>query len=121
MALFDGPRIAARANADPEMRIAARLWDGSIRLEADAERCDFAVRGGVLSAEPVKEPAVLVSGPVAGWREMLAAVPRPFYQDLMAAQAHHGFRVTGGESALYPYYPAMRRLVELLRALASEA
>ena len=42
-------------------------------------------------------------------------MPRPFYQDLYAATVHHGFSVSGDTLNYCAYYPALRRLVELMR------
>ena len=46
---------------------------------------------------------------------MLLPAPPAFYQDLYAAAAHHGFQVHGAVEDVGPYYPALRRLIELLR------
>ena len=53
------------------------------------------------------------------WRALLAPIPRPFYQDLIAAARHHGFTTVGDHTHLCAYYPALRRLVELMRELAN--
>lgn len=78
------------------------------------------MEGGVTSAAPATaEPEtssghVSVSAPVEVWEQMLAATPRPFFHDLFAAQAH-GVVLGGDFETSCQYYPAMRRLVELLR------
>ena len=43
-------------------------------------------------------------------------MPKPFYQDLYAATIHHGFSVAGDTLDYCAYYPALRRLIELMRA-----
>ena len=51
------------------------------------------------------------------------SAPRPFYQDLYAATIHHGFTAAGNRTHFCAYYPALRRLVELMREVknANEA
>jgi hypothetical protein len=56
-----------------------------------------------------------IGAPETDWRAMLSPVPRPFYQDLHAATVHHGFHVTGDTKHYCAYYPALRRLIELMR------
>ena len=47
-------------------------------------------------------------------------MPKPFYQDLMAAQTRQGFKVTGPDlTAFHPYYRAVNRLFELMRETAA--
>ena len=55
------------------------------------------------------------------WRELLAPVPRPFYQDLFGAQLHHGVRLSPEPLDYAAYYPALRRLVQLLSAFREDA
>ncbi len=109
------------ANLDEEFRIAARLWSATLRLEAsgEAQRIEI-VDGCVTEAGPASEPTgepgeVRIAASAEGWSEFLAPVPRPFYQDLWGALAHHGFRVEGDPERLWPWYPAAQRLFQLLR------
>ena len=57
----------------------------------------------------------VIVGPADGWEKMLQPAPPPFYQDLYGAQIHHGFAIHGAIEDVGPYYPALRRLIELLR------
>lgn len=116
MPAIDIPRLCEAANSDPEFRLAARLWDGTLRIDVGADVHLLNLSAG--RATPGEAGAafsydVRVAGPAEGWREMLAPVPRAFYHDLSAAAARHGFALEGDSDA---YYPALRRLVELLRA-----
>jgi hypothetical protein len=47
---------------------------------------------------------------------MLRPAPPPFYHDLFGATVHHGFKIEGEMLDVNPYYAAIRRLIELLRA-----
>ena len=55
------------------------------------------------------------------WRELLAPVPRPYYQDLFGAQLAHGVRLPADPLAYAAYYPALRRLMQLLSAARRES
>jgi hypothetical protein len=52
------------------------------------------------------------------WERMLEAEPRPHYHGLMAAR-RHGLVVEGSEERRLQYFPAIRRLIELLRTAQS--
>ena len=45
------------------------------------------------------------------WHELLAPVPRPYYQDVVGAAVMHGMVVPFGDPGFAAYYPAVRRLV----------
>lgn len=108
------------ANLDPEFRNAARFWTARLRLEI----CEGAVQvhiadGKITGIESGGESAadLSISAPREEWEELLEAVPRPFYQDLFGALERHGFRLEGDLEGFYPYYPAARRLIELMREI----
>jgi hypothetical protein len=56
-----------------------------------------------------------ISAPVEDWRELLEPIPKPFFQDLMAAITRHNFKLEGDLVAFHPYYRATCRLFELMR------
>ncbi|MBI5946706.1 MAG: hypothetical protein HY875_01035 [Chloroflexi bacterium] len=119
MPVIDSLRLLHAANADPEFRIAARHWDAALRIDAGAETHLLQVRAGeVVEADPAAAFSydVRIAAPPETWDEMLAAVPRAFYHDLFAAAARHGLVLEGDTEA---YYPALRRLLELMRAVAN--
>jgi hypothetical protein len=113
-------RLPAAANDDGEFSIAARLWEGDLMLVSGDDAVRIVVRAGrITEASPAdanSEAQIRVVGPADGWAKMLLLVPPPFYQDLFAASAHHGFAIHGPIEDIGPYYPALRRLIELLRA-----
>ncbi len=122
--------LPTRAAADHEWTTAARYWTGTITVAVGAEVATLTVADGTVTTAtwvPVGEVAggeapappegptdVVFHVPPAAWPSMLEAVPRPFFQDWMAAR-RHGLRVGGSVEAFYQYYPALRRLLELLR------
>jgi hypothetical protein len=115
-----------RANDDPEFQIAARFWNTVLHVGVDDTGEPghlIRIRDGRIeeirpqaSAGPGEPWQLSISASRDDWRRFLEPVPRPFYQDLWGASIYHGFRIQGDlEAHLYPYYPAVRRMFELLR------
>ena len=118
------PTLADRVTglaADPEFRLLSRYWTGALWLDLGAEAVrisfdDGAVVGANLSNDPpADEPGeVGISAPSELWDRILQPVPERFCNDIAPAQAL-GLRVLGHEETYWQYYPAIRRLVDLLR------
>lgn len=114
-------RIQELANADPEFRLHSRSWDVTLRFDVDDEAHVMKVSGGVVSEfdRVIGEyPAeVVIGAPFEEWDELLQPVPRPFWHDLMAASSRQGFVIDGADldRDFRPYYPAVRRLIEIMR------
>ena len=112
-------RLPAAANDDGEFALAARLWDGDVVLATTEDAVRLVVTGGkITEASPASKDAtaqIRITAPADGWAKMLRAKPEPFYQDVYGAQLHHGFWIQGAIEDVGPYYPALRRLIELLR------
>jgi hypothetical protein len=124
MALIDWSRLAERVNGDGEFQLAARFWDATLRLDVGSEsrRLRFA-DGALREVSPCALDAecdVHISAPTEEWERLLEPAPRPFYQDLLAAQAHHGIELNAEWLDFAAYYPALRRLVEILREARTE-
>ena len=117
--MLDWERLKDCANADGEFRLHARFWTGTLKIANGPHGTRIDVRDGAISAiEPWYASLagdLSVSAPPAEWEALLAPTPQPFYQDLYAATVHHGFTATGDRTHFCAYYPALRRLVELMR------
>lgn len=124
MPLFDPHAASATANDDAEFKLAARFWTVTLRLDVGDQPYLLTLRDGVIvSFNPVTPPEaaqhdLYIAAPESDWRELLQPVPRPFYQDLMAARMRHNFTVEGDLPGFNPYYRAFNRLIQLMRALA---
>jgi len=119
----DLARLADRL-ADPELALAARFWDGALHLDVDGVRSALRFAPGrppriELAPGAVGPRDVSISAARAEWRKLLAAVPAPFYQDVFGASLHHPVSLGGDPETLYAYYPAIRRVIELLREPAA--
>ena len=112
--------LKARANADPEFRLAARFWNAELalcdELAGQLVKIEDGRVRGLRPYAPGDACDVSISAPREEWDRFLAPVPRPFYQDLWGAWTRHGFELDGDLDSLYAYYPALRRMFDLLRA-----
>jgi len=111
-------RVMEQANADGEFRIAARFWHTRLRLDLGPESVRLTVEDGTIRAiEPcARDEAchVSVSGDRDSWARLLDAAP--LWQDLFGAAGRGDFAIaTSDPEAFYAYYPAVRRLIDLLR------
>lgn len=117
-------RLQKALNDDGEFRIAARHWTATICLTSGAEDTIMRIKDGevmsiVPSFEPLQEWNAAIAAPGHVWRELLRAQPRPFYQDFFPAMLHHGLELRGDLQLLLAYYPAVRRMGDLMREVAN--
>jgi hypothetical protein len=112
-------------NADPEFRLAARDLNGSFRLSMGGDEAYvFRVRDGRI-VDLNRRPTVFdawdfeIGGPTDGWTEVLARVPRPFYQDPASAVFRHGFTLGGDVESFFAYHAALRRVISALRDVSA--
>ncbi len=117
--MIDWPKLLKSLESDGEFGVAARLWDGTVRLDLGAESTLLTIeQGRVRGAETVAADAscdVFLTAPRDVWERMLEPVPAPFFHDLIGALQHHGLLLDLESLDLAAYYPALRRLVELMR------
>jgi hypothetical protein len=119
--MIEIPHEAVRdaLNGDFEFRHAARYWDASVRLGiGDAPLCVRIVQGEVAEIRPwqtADTPDIGIDAPDSEWKELLAPVPRPFYQSLFAAAAHHGVVLSGDPMDSYAYMGALARMLDVIR------
>lgn len=121
------PKLQEAANGDPEFRLAARFWNTAMRLEMGEKALLLRIEKGRIAEVMTGHQALafltpvnlVVSAPTEDWQKFLERIPKPFYVDLWGAATHHGFKVGGDMENLYAYYPAVRRLFDIMRALAN--
>src|SRR5215216_6333095 len=116
--------LATACNADAEFRLAARRWHGAVRLDIGDDVVGLSLRDGVAgawSAADLDVPAVRITGTADAWLALLAPRPARFLNDLMPAIAAGAFTRTGDELMWWQYYPALARMVEVMRERAGEA
>ncbi len=117
--MIDWTTLARRLDEDGEFRVASRLWTATVRLDlGDDSRVLRIEDGRVLTVEATTAEApcdIFVSGPVELWTRMLEPVPAPFVHDLFPASFHHGLAMNPDILDYAAYYPALRRMLEVLR------
>ena len=124
---IDAKTWASLCNSDGEFQIAARHWDGGLRLSIGESNLSLTVANGVASAADAdidtntntntdKEGVVGLSGPEPIWQGLLAGSPPRFHTDLLAALSSDlGLSRDGDRLAYAQYYGAIMRAIELLR------
>ena len=117
--MLDWQQVRDRANDDGEFRVLARFWNSVIKIGVGSERLRVTIDGGAVAAiEPWFGGVagnLAITAPEDDWRALLAELPRPFYHDLYPATVHHGFDVAGDTAHYCAYYPALRRLIQIMR------
>lgn len=115
---------AERCRHDGEFTIAARHWQGCLRLRIGDEERTLSLEDGVPSDRSVGDDAEILEygAERSVWEKMLSARPPRFYNDLMA-NVTMGLGVTrsGDPIRHAQYFAAVMRAVELLRATPDEA
>ena len=116
---LDWQTIQARANSDGEFLLGARYWNTRIKIAVGSDHSMLSIADGLVDSvsacEESTDSDLGISAPDSEWAEMLARVPKPFYQDLYAARFHHDFYYEGDFTNFCAYYPAIRRLIEIMR------
>ncbi len=114
---------SGRCHDDGEFMLAARHWDGGLRLKIDDSELLLAVsdgKPGVNSANGT-EGTVEFSGDSEVWQKVLAAVPERFNNDLMAnLMQSQGLARRCDPVVFAQYFPAIARAIELLRPPSAE-
>ena len=103
---------------DGEFQLACRHWTGGLRLNIGESQLGITLTDGAVSAGVPADDAGVVefSGDEAVWRDIIAAVPKRFHNDLMANIAlGQGITLSGESVVRSQYYAAIMRAVELLR------
>lgn len=120
MQLPDSEDWVARCNGDGEFQLAARYWNGGLRLNLGADSLEFAVADGVAASAkaPPSDATGLIelTADLSFWEKMLAGAPPRFHTDLLASMGTGlGPARSGDRLAYAQYYGAVMRALEILR------
>jgi len=122
-------RWRARCADDGEFQLTSRYWTGALQFDLGPETVTLELRDGLLVDPPDPSAddgiqsmrgAVVIQAPDDVWDRILAEIPPPQYNDIIAAQKF-GLRIRGDSETFWQYYPAIRRAVEILRDVRLEA
>ncbi len=112
---------AALCAEDGEFVLAARHWNGGLKLTVGEEVRSLKLDDGSVSAGAAAEGVIEFSGPEAVWARFFETAPPRFHNDFMANVATGSGLARGGAELVYAqYYGAAMRALELLRAGAGD-
>ena len=109
--------FAARCAADGEFRLAARFWNGGLRLVAPGVQRALVMRSGEPAPGPLDPNAsgvITLEAEDALWRDLLAAKP-PRLRNDAGMLIGRGVTLVGDPVVHAQYFPAIARAIELLR------
>lgn len=124
MPFADPLQLQHSANDDAEFQRAARYCNATLSLETDSQALYIEIVDGRIARCQNRQKGAAATFTVTasedGWRQFLAPVPRPFYQDLLGGCVqHHGFTVAGDMLIFSAYYQASQRLFAIMRTLGA--
>jgi pimeloyl-ACP methyl ester carboxylesterase len=107
---------AERCAQDGEFNLAARHWNGGLRLKVGEYALELEVADGAVRAGTANDGVIEFSGEEAVWEKFFAETPPRFHNDVMANfSTVSGLNRGGGELVYAQYYGAAMRALELLR------
>lgn len=117
MNLPDTATFIERCQQDGEFMLAARHWNGGLRLRIGDAVLAVALDDGKPSdTELPASNLIEFSGEPAVWEKVLSDLPERFHNDLMAnISTASGLTRTAEPVVFAQYFPAVARAVELLR------
>jgi pimeloyl-ACP methyl ester carboxylesterase len=115
--------LADRCAVDGELALAARHWTGGLHLGLGEHRLGLQFVAGRVRAGDPGAPGgdvIGVDGPMSVWELVLAPTPRRFFTELSTAVSL-GLVRQGDELSWWQRYPAVSRVVEILRGMVAGA
>jgi pimeloyl-ACP methyl ester carboxylesterase len=116
MLALDFSALADRANADPEFSHAARDWRMQLQFAAGDDATTLRAVDGAIEVVAADTPLgphdLRISAAAEDWEKVLAPTPPPGWNGVYLTRS---VTVTGDLLDFGPYYPAIRRLVDLMR------
>ena len=109
-------RVLERCLNDGEFRLAARYWNGAVRMNLPGEVVAIQLKRGSAS-RAVGTPSssdLTFTAPDEVWEKLLSPLPPPMFNDIPSSMAS-GLQFSGDVELYWQYYPAIRRLVDLVR------
>ena len=113
-------RLRERINNDGAFRQVSRDMALNVAIETDGAARLVTFRDGTLTAiKPfvsMTEPVDLtIRGDATFWRNLLAPIPPPRFQNLYAAVRAETCHVTGDAELYWAYFAALTRLFDVMR------
>jgi pimeloyl-ACP methyl ester carboxylesterase len=114
---LSGQRLAELCAGDSEFMMLSRHWNGSLRLLVADDELILTLVDGVPTTGPSGGGPghFSLSGPEDVWSKLLSPVPPRGYNDIFTAVLV-GLRPAGHLLTYWQYYPAIQRVIDLIRA-----
>jgi pimeloyl-ACP methyl ester carboxylesterase len=122
----ESSRVCQAINADPEFRLASRLFSRDILLTIGEIQCLIKIRDGAV-VEIKHDPTFMnpwsffIKGSADAWGKFLQPIPPPTYTDLYGAIARRHFEIGGDIEAAFAHFWAVTRMLEIFRELENGA
>lgn len=122
MQLPNSQALALLCKQDGEFNQAARFWTGTMVLEIGEHRLQLWLNNGEVSANDhgLLGDNISLSGEQETWAALLQATPARFMNDIYPLVELQLIKLQGEQLFFNQYYPAVMRLVELLRPASPE-
>lgn len=106
--------------ADGEFVLAARHWNGGLRLRAGVSALDLRIDNGIVAPGVADDGVIEFHAEEDVWARFFSATPPRFHNDVMASISTGSGIGRGGNELVYAqYYGAAMRALELLRTGAA--
>lgn len=120
---FDAKKYFEIASQDPEFTKEIRYYDGTVKLIMGEDVYHLIIKEGnllmITDTLSAGCPADTVfDGNDEQWTNLLAKVPKPFYQCLQTTCVRHGMKMSNDAKSL-AYLPAWNRMTKMLREMLS--
>jgi hypothetical protein len=117
--VLDWNQLRDAANGDGEFQLHARYWTATLWFDVGETRNRMRIADGVITEVSTEDGGATCDLWIAAepddWHSLLERLPKPFYHDLIPAAKNHGFEFSGSIKHKCAYYPALRRLIDLMR------
>lgn len=117
--------VCRAINADPEFRLASRLFSKDILLIVGEIQCLIKVRDGAvvevnLNPTFMNPWSFFIKGSAAAWEKFLQPTPPPFFTDLYGCVARRNFDLGGDIEAAFAHFWAVTRMLDIFRELENQ-
>jgi hypothetical protein len=124
MSIVDMQKVATKAKSDPEFKRETRYLNGIVKVHIGPDINLLHFDNGTLlhvanTDLPDEQCKIVVRGTNEQWTELLAELPKPFYQCLQSTAVKHNLHLSNTNET-FAYLPALNRLTVLMRNTHNE-
>ena len=120
---FDCGKVLAAARQNRSLKLAARFWQGKIRLDIGGRPYVLEIRPGeIIRFEQGDDASADISivGPADSWAKLLQRVPPPGFHDVLYNDGRSEIQIHGDfVGTIAPYGHIVQEFIETLRSVVS--